>query len=94
MSRDWILHMEFNSVAEDKETRLTDPFPCGDKCAVYQELLREWCMEEEDIEEGEIVLGDNTITVRADVLDYLTSILRWTLMHTIPKKVELTRIDY
>lgn len=35
--------------------------------------------------------GSRTVTVTADVLDYLARLMDWATMHTIPRQVKLVR---
>ncbi|QEQ93633.1 hypothetical protein SEA_ZUKO_55 [Streptomyces phage Zuko] len=35
--------------------------------------------------------GSRTVTVTADVLDYLVNLMDWTTMHTVPRQVKLVR---
>lgn len=37
--------------------------------------------------------GSRTVTVTADVLDYLANLQQWVTMHTIPRQVKLVRND-
>ncbi|HZZ17170.1 MAG TPA: hypothetical protein VFE08_14545 [Candidatus Sulfotelmatobacter sp.] len=86
----WQLRLEFNP-PEHEDT--SEYFPCGDACAAYTELLREWHVSEEDLEDGEITREKDTLIIHEEILDTLTGIISWTLMYTSPKRIELTRTD-
>src|ERR1044072_7476148 len=35
--------------------------------------------------------GSRTVTVTADILDYLVRLMEWATMHTVPRQVKLVR---
>jgi hypothetical protein len=66
--------------------------PGGDAAEFYQHVLRQWCVDEDDLEPGELTRTEETVTIQADMLDYLHGLILWSIMHTIPTRLELTRL--
>jgi len=61
--------------------------------AFAKRMLDEWCIEREDLDEDEMVVQGDTVTIQVDVLDYLTGAVRWITGNTIPKKLHIDRVD-
>ena len=89
---DWQLKVEFGYEYDDPE--MHEETPEKEAETFYHFVLADWGVDAEDIEQDELVLDGATVTVRADVLDYLSRLIYFATMHTIPKSVTLTRMDY
>lgn len=81
---DWILTVEFDPGSSEE-------YPEGEALACYCYVLNDWAVDEEDLEPEELVLKGASITMRADVLGYLESTLRWVTRNSVPVRMELKR---
>lgn len=88
---DWKLVIEFGYRYDDPELHESTAEKEAETFRKF--VLADWGVDQEDIEPDELVRDGATVTVRADVLDYLSRLIYFVLMHTIPKSVTLTRMD-
>lgn len=85
---DWTLTVQFGYDYDDQDVT-------GEEEAetFKRFLLADWALDEDELQPGEIVVEGDTVTVRVDVLDYLSSAIRTVLGITIPKKLHIDRND-
>ena len=88
---DWKLTVEFGYVYDDPE--MHEETPEKEAETFYRFVLADWGVDNADLEQNELNREGSTVTVRADVLDYLSRLIYFATMHTIPKSVTLTRMD-
>ena len=88
----WKLVVEFDSLEKQQQDPVSEYFVLGDAAEFYRFALQQWGVEAEDAED-DIKWDGDTVTVFADVLDYLHDIVGWVMSQTIPKKLTLERVE-
>jgi hypothetical protein len=78
----WKLITEFDPPGSN------DELPEGEDAGLLSKITGDW--DEDDIEELVTIEG-YTVTIEADVIDYLYNFITWILGNTIPKKMTLER---
>lgn len=86
----WTLEVTFDSIEEQKKSIMwngvDEAFSFAKHAADQSGAL--W---EEVREMIKWPKGSRTVTVTADILDYLANLQQWVTFHSIPKRVELVR---
>lgn len=85
----WTLTVTFDTLATIQADGMSGVV-VGEDGDFIREIVRLWGLDRDEL--NEIITWDKTtVTVQADVLDYLVDVIRWVIMTTIPQHMELTR---
>jgi hypothetical protein len=92
--RDWKLVVEFDSLEDQQARDPENTFPNDETSRFVRYIAEYWNLLTEDLQDTDLLQWsptEGTVVLFPEVLDYIAEPLEWLLMHTIPKKVELTR---
>ena len=88
----WTLTVEFDSLAAATAagSDIGADCPLGEAAAFYAHVREYWDLLSEELDECTRLSGE-TVTVTTDIIDSLEDPLKWVMMHTVPRRVELVR---
>lgn len=92
--RAWKLVVEFDPIDEQVARDPENMFPNDEVSRFVAYLGQYWGLLPEDLQDPKVIQwspNESTVVLFPEVLDHIADPLEWLLMHTIPKKVELTR---
>lgn len=90
----WKLVIEFDPVHTQVDRDPENLFPNDEVSRFVRHISEYWSLLPEDLQDDNLIRwnsDESTVILFPEVLDYIAEPLEWLLMHTIPKKVELTR---
>jgi len=90
MSHDWKLTVRFGYEYDD-----VLPSPTGEEEAkqFVAYVLKDWAMDAEDLDPGEMIRNGSKVTITEDNLQYLETAVRYIMLQTVPKKFSVKRLD-
>lgn len=92
----WKLVVQFDDHKTQAERDPELAFPNDEASRFVRELSGIWALIPEDLTGNDALVQftDDRVTTYADDLDSLRSPMDWLVMSTIPKSIQLTRLEY
>lgn len=92
MDRTWTLTVEFDDPKEQIERDPENAFPYDEGSRFIAFLCEHWSLLPDELDDTSLIEWSQTkVVLRPEVLDYIVEPTEWILMHTVPKRMELSR---